>query len=280
MSKPTTQNKIIATTNERSLAEIGGALDMTELSELTERSQALGRPYTFKHLSMPVVLRDMYFKKDDPGPGDSVPDFDLPTLGGGNFRSIDLAETGPAILIFGSYTCPVTDSAAPGLNQLHARFSDRVRFVMVNVREAHPGKNLPQPQSMDQKMAHAKQLRDFHGFDFEVAVDDIDGTFHRALSPKPNSAYIVAEDGTILFRAQWANDTKALADALEAITAGKAPSRRQSRTNIRSMLSMLPYGVRVFDRAGDGAWLDMWRVAPPVAFLGFLQKVLRVGPRD
>ena len=277
MFKLTTREKINPQTYNQSLADTRGVLDMTEPNEQSSKD---GRRYSFKHLTMPVVLRDMYFKKDDPGPGDRVPDFDLPTLGGGRFRSIDLAETGPAILIFGSYTCPVTDSAAPGLNLLHARFGDRVRFVMVNVREAHPGKNVPQPQSMDEKTAHAEQLRDLHGFDVEVAVDDIDGTFHRALSPKPNSAYVVGEDGTILFRAQWANDTKALSEALEAITAGKAPSRRQSRTNARSMLSMLPYGVRVFDRAGDGAWRDMWRVAPPVAFMGILQKALGVGPRD
>ena len=33
-----------------------------------------------------------------------------------------------------------------------------------------------QPQGLDEKMAHAEQLRDFHGVDFEVAVDHIDGT--------------------------------------------------------------------------------------------------------
>ena len=262
---------------------------MTELAILDEdrnvlisedKDLAAGRHYRFDHLSMPVVLRDMYFGKDDPGPGDPIPEFDLPTLDGDRFRSNDLAETGPAILIFGSYTCPVTDSAAPGLNQLHDRFGGQVRFVMVNVREAHPGKNVPQPQSIDQKMANAEKLRGLHEFDFEVAADDIDGTFHRALSPKPNSAYIVAEDGTILFRAQWANDTKALAEALETVASGTVLSRLQSRDTVRSMFSMLPYGVRVFDRAGKGAWLDMWRVAPPVAFLGFLLKTLRVGPRD
>ncbi len=140
--------------------------------------------------ALPTVLRDMYFSRDDPGPGDRVPDFDLPTLGGGRFRSCDLGETGPALLIFGSYTCPVTENSAPGLNQLHARFGDRVRFVMVDIREAHPGKAVPQPQSLDEKMAHAEQLRDLHAFRFEVAVDDINGTLHRALSPKPNSAYV------------------------------------------------------------------------------------------
>ena len=122
----------------------------------------------------------------------------------------------------------MTDGAAPGLKELHARFGDRVRFMMVDVREAHPGKAAPQPQTVDQKMAHAEKLRDFHGFEFDVAVDDIDGTLHRALSPKPNSAYVLDKDGTILFRAQWASDTKALAVALGTIAAGKSPRRSQT----------------------------------------------------
>ena len=77
---------------------------------------------------MPVVLEDMSFNKDDPGPGDCTPDFDLPTLGGGRFRSADIAETGPAFLIFGSYTCPVTERAAPGLNHSYTQDS-ATKFV-------------------------------------------------------------------------------------------------------------------------------------------------------
>ena len=149
---------------------------------------------------------------------------------------------------------------------------------MVNVREAHPGKSVPQPQSMDEKLAHAEQLSDLHGFNFEVAVDDIDGAFHRALSPKPNSAYIVDSEGAIVFRAQWANDTKGLAEAMETITAGKALICRESRGTVGSMLRMLRYGAPVLDRAGDGAWLDMWKSAPPLAFIGFIQKAFRAGP--
>jgi len=249
------------------------------LSTTTDKDLAAGRRYRFEHLSLPVVLGDMAFGKNDPGPGDRIPDFDLPTLDGGRFRSADLTETGPALLVFGSYTCPVTESAAPGLSRLHARFGDRMRFVMVNVREAHPGENLPQPQNMIEKTVHAVQLRDVHGFNFEVAVDDIDGTLHRALSPKPNSAYIVDREGTILFRAQWANDTNALAEALEDVTEGKALRRLQSRELVRPMLSMLRYGAPVFDRAGKGAWRDMWRSMPPLAFIGIVLKTLHIGPR-
>ena len=109
-----------------------------DLSTTTDRDVAAGMRYRLEHLSMPVVLGDMSFGTDDLGPGDRIPDFDLPTLDEGRFRSADLTETGLALLVFGSYTCPVTESAAPGLNQLHAGFGGQVRFVMVNVLEAPP----------------------------------------------------------------------------------------------------------------------------------------------
>ena len=164
------------------------------------------------------------------------------------------------------------------LSRLHARFGDHVRFVMVNVREAHPGKAVPQPQALDEKTEHAEQLRDLYGFEFEVAVGDIDGTLHRALSPKPNSAYILGKDGTILFRAQWANDTKALAEALEAIAAGESPRRSQSGGLVRPMLRFMRDVAPVLDRAGGGAWGDMWLVAPPMAATAFALKTLRIRP--
>jgi thiol-disulfide isomerase/thioredoxin len=222
----------------------------------------------------------MRFSEDDPAPGDSVPDFDLPTLEGNRWKSADLGESGPALLVFGSYTCPVTDSAAPGLKELYFKFRDQVRFLMVNVREAHPGKSVPQPQTIEEKMAHAKQLRDFHGFEFDVAVDDIVGTLHRALSPKPNSAYLLDQAGTILFRALWANDTNRLAAALEAVVDGRPPNPSGSGGLIRPMLRLWRYVAPVLDRAGGGAWRDMWSAATPLAAIGFTAKTLGIGPKE
>jgi thiol-disulfide isomerase/thioredoxin len=246
--------------------------------EQTEDPQDEGQRYRFERLALPLVLRDLYFSKEDPRPGDRVPEFNLPTVGGGRFRSSDLAETGPALLIFGSSTCPVTDNAAPGLNELYLRYGDRVRFVMVNVREAHPGRAFPQPTTLDAKAAHAEQLRHLYGFEFEVAVDDVDGMLHRALSPKPNSAYVLGADGTILFRAQWANDTEALAAALDAVVAGESPRHSQSGGVVKPMLRMLRNIAPVLDRAGRGAWADMWRVAPPLAAIALALKALHVRP--
>jgi hypothetical protein len=183
------------------------------------------------------------------------------------------------LLIFGSSTCPVTDNAAPGLNELYVRFGDRVRFVMVNVREAHPGKAVPQPKTIEAKMTHAERLRDLHCFQFEVAVDDVDGSLHRALSPKPNSAYVLGAGGTILFRAHWANDTRAIEAALDAIVAGRPPHPAQSGSLLNPTVRILRNIAPVLDRAGRGAWADMWEVAPPLAAVALALKTLRIGPR-
>ena len=77
---------------------------------------------------------------------------------------------GVHLVLAGSYTCPVTDGAAPGPKELHGRLGDRVHFGIVNVREAHPGKAVPQPQTIDEKMAHAQLLRDIHGFNGNLAM--------------------------------------------------------------------------------------------------------------
>ena len=122
-------------------------------------------------------------------------------------------------------------------------------------------------------------LRDFHGHQFEVAVDDVDGTFHQTLSPKPNSAYILGKDGTILFRAHWASDKNGLARALKAVADDKPLRRNHSGGTMAAMMRMLPYLPAALDRAGKGAWRDMWMGMPPIAMTGSALKAMGVGRR-
>lgn len=44
------------------------------------------------------------------------------------------------------------------------------------------------------------------------------------------------------------------------------------------MLRMLRNIAPVLDRAGGGAWKDMWLVAPPLAAIAFALKTFGVGP--
>ena len=126
---------------------------------------------------------------------------------------------------------------------------------------------------------HAEQLRDLHEIPYEVAVDDIDGRLHRTLSPKPNSSYLLGTDGTILFRAHWANDTNAISQALDAVTAGRPLRRSVSRGLIRPLWPTLRYVAPTLDRAGRGAWRDMWLAAPPMAMMAYLLRLLRLVPK-
>lgn len=238
-------------------------------------TSAYGHGYRFEHLGLSLVMADMRFQAGDPSPGTPVPPFALPTLDGGTFTSADLAARGPVLMIFGSATCPMTDSAAPGLVELHRRFGQRVRFVMVNVREAHPGHQLPQPADFTTKVAHARTLQTLHGLPFEVAIDDLEGTVHRAFGPKPNSAYLLGRDGTIHFRAHWANDLPALEEAVASAATGRAPQRQLAGGVVAATRRMLPFLATVLDRAGRGAWRDMWRIAPPLAGMAALTKALR-----
>jgi len=40
----------------------------------------VGRRYRFEHLALPLVMKDLYFGRGDPEPGDRVPAFDLPIV--------------------------------------------------------------------------------------------------------------------------------------------------------------------------------------------------------
>jgi len=235
-------------------------------TETTRSLDQVGAAYRIQHPTLPVLLRDMRIPATDPGPGDRAPVIDLPTTTGERLNAEALAADGrPLFLVFGSLTCPITEGAADGIKELHQRYGGLVRFVLVNVREAHPGALVPQPQSIEEKTAHAKALQRHHGFDFDITVDDIDGTLHRSFGPRPSSAYLIAPSGTILFRAQWSNVTPTLEEAMAAVATGRRPPRADVRRTMHSVVQMAGHGQVSFATAGKGALRDTWRAAPPMA---------------
>lgn len=220
--------------------------------------------YRIEHPTMRMVLADLRIPASDPGPGDEAPPFTLLATDGRTIDHDDLRRDGrPTLLVFGSLTCPVTESAGDGLRDLHDRYGDRVRFVLVNVREAHPGARTPQPATLEEKRAHALLLAEHHRLPFEVAVDDIEGTAHRAFGPRPSSAYLIDPDGRIVFRAHWSNVTAAIEPAVAAAASGAPPPKRDVGATMRAMAAMIGHAPTAFRSAGAGATRDTWRAAPP-----------------
>lgn len=159
----------------------------------------------------------------------------------------------------------MTASAGPALKNLHREYGDRVAFLTVYVREAHPGERYIQPDTFERKLAHARQYQQRDAIPWMVAVDDIEGSFHRAVDPKPNAAYFVGRDGRIAFRTLWSNDIAGVREGLETLTsAGPAPGRDQSQAKLFPMMLGLGTTHEILDAAGPAARQDFRRALPPI----------------
>jgi len=231
---------------------------------------SVGEDYRYKRFTTRLLFRDLRFRKDSAKPGDSFPSFELLTTDGLRLTNGDLFGDKPVLFIFGSMTCPMTSSAAPSVQELYDRFGDRVNFIMLYVREAHPGEKITQSKSIDEKLEHARALKEFYGIDWTVAADTIDGDLNRALDPKPNSAFLMNSNGMIVFRSLWAADYDALSEALNAVADGRTPERNQSTAMIVPVAKAMGHVQAVMERGGSQAVRDLWRGGLPMAAAGRL----------
>jgi thiol-disulfide isomerase/thioredoxin len=226
--------------------------------------------YRYNKFTTNLLFRDMGFRRGAAAPGDQVPAFELITTHGERLVNDDVFGDKPVLFIFGSMTCPMTASSAPSVQELYEEFGERVDFIMMYVREAHPGEYYSQAESMDDKISSATALRDYYGIDWTVVTDTLDGDLHRALDPKPNAAYLVSSNGKILFRSLWAADYGALHAALEDVVAGKTLRRTQSTRLFGPVVRAMGTVREVMRRGGPQAERDLWRAAFPMALAGLV----------
>lgn len=239
------------------------------MSAITNR-QKEASGYRFKRLRTWHVLRDMRFSRKAVRPGEAFPDFELITPDGETLRSSDLVGKRPLVIVTGSLTCPMTVSSLPELKRLHEELGEEVAFVLLYTREAHPGEHYPQPEAIDDKVEHARAIREIYGVDWQVAVDDLDGTLHRRLDSKPNAAYVIDESGTVVYRALWAGASTDLNDAIRRVARGERPRRAQVNAFVGPLIKALGYIGETIDRAGRKAWQDLIIAVPPMALVGWL----------
>lgn len=233
--------------------------------------------YPYEHVTSKTLVEDMNFSERAPRPGEPFPTFDLPTTDGVRFRTQDIAGRKPMLLITGSFTCPMTASSNPKLKGLHDRFGRDIQFVMLHVREAHPGEYWDQPRSPTEKMGHARALKDRDGLPWPIVVDDVDGRVHRSLDQKPNAAYLVDRNGWISFRALWAGD-EALLQALASVSHVECPRKKESRRRLVPMAEGLGVMRDMMRQAGPRASRDIWLAAPPMAALAWTADLYRPLP--
>lgn len=172
----------------------------------------------------------------------------------------------------------MTASAGPALTQLHREFGDRVAFVTLYVREAHPGERYPQPDTLEKKLEHARAYRERDQIPWPVAVDGVEGDLHRALDAKPNAAYLMDTAGTVAFRALWSNDPRALRKGLGAIVSGRPSPIGERQAKVVPMVRAMGVVYEVLGSAGEGARQDLRREAPPMYAMARLAALFRPLP--
>ena len=224
--------------------------------------------YRYKHFTTSLLFRDLRFRKDAAAAGDPFPEFELITTDNARLANDDVFDDTPVIFIFGSMTCPMTASAAPSVQELYKEFGQRIKFIMLYVREAHPGEHFNQSETIEQKLDYARALKDFYDIDWTVAADNVAGDLHLALDPKPNAAFLANKDGIILFRSLWASDYGALHQALTAAATGQQLPRDQSTKMLGPVVVAMGYVNDVMKRGGPQAVKDLWQAGLPMAMAG------------
>lgn len=221
------------------------------------------KPYNYDTFTRGMLVQDMATDRvGGPEPGERAPDFEARTLDGDKVRLSDYRGHKNVVLTFGSATCPMTAASIGGMNDLYEEYNgDGAQFLLVYVREAHPGEELPAHESMDDKVHAAETLRDEEDVNMPVLVDDLRGSIHKKYGKLPNSTYIIDRSGRVAFRCLW-TQPPVVKQALEELL-----ERQQDRgvdhvvvaggehTTMPKLYPIL-HAHRALERGGDKALYD------------------------
>ena len=138
---------------------------------------------------------------DGPRAGEQALDFTLIDTDG---QSVSLADYQGKWLVLemGAVSCGMYARNIEPNNILAKEYPD-VEFLVVYVREPHPGERTGAHSSMEQKIENAKELQSLYGEYRKVAVDSITGEMHIKYGLRPNSVYVINPEGQVIYRCDW-----------------------------------------------------------------------------
>lgn len=147
--------------------------------------------------------------------GEAAPQFTLLGADGKSKISLsDYAGKKPVVLMFGSCSCPPFRAMVGGVEKLHQQYKDRVDFLMLYIREAHPGsvvslptqegerelRVIPQTSTVSERLANLRQFVSLSGITMPAVVDDEKGSVRQAYASWPIRLYVVGTDGKIIYK--------------------------------------------------------------------------------
>lgn len=216
--------------------------------------------YNYDHFKPEDYAHDRF---DAPQIGAGAPDFVAYTLEGEEVKLSDFFGR-PLVLELGSMTCPVFVGVMSHMKKIMEEFSE-VQFLVLYVREAHPGEKRGAHQSDKEKRQRAKECSAMYSDPRTVLVDSVDGTAHTTYGLFPNSVYIINQQGRIFWRAKW-NHPKELRKNLQLFLAGKQ-GREESSSELPGALN-----PSAFLKGGMVALWDFVKGFPKLIWLKFVKR--------
>lgn len=147
--------------------------------------------------------------------GSIAPDFTLTTQDGkGTIRLSDYRGKKPVVLVFGSYTCPPFRQRVVLVDEIYKRYKDRVTFLFVYIREAHPESILLVPtkeggkrlEVVSQTTTAAERLKNLEHcvsrlqLTIPALIDGDDNAVKHAYAAWPIRLYGIGTDGIIAYK--------------------------------------------------------------------------------
>ncbi len=208
-----------------------------------------------------------------PDIGDLAPEFVAYTINGEKVKLSDY--DGKTIVIeSGSFTCPSYIGYIDSMNKLSLNYPDVV-FLILYVREAHPGSKIGPHFSLDDKIDLAKQLKNSDNENRTILVDDINGSIHSSQILLPNFLYIVNKEGKIAYRSEW-NDPKTVEKVLIHLQDPKSEKLPRPKAKMPSPFTVF----KVMKRGGWNAIFDMMPGMPRLIYSRYkLKKKWKNDPR-
>lgn len=199
--------------------------------------------------------------------GEKAPNCEVRDLDGNLRRLLDF-EGDFLVLEMGSLSCPLFQTRRGKMQTLETG-DTCISNAILYVREAHPGLDIPQHKSFDDKRSCAHRLKVEDSETRTIFVDDLEGTAHKAYGGMPNTVFIINRNGCVVFRAEWNNPTATQA-ALNALTSGR-PIR--ARSYFKPGLPLI--SLRTLQRAGKGSGSDFLRSFPSLLWNNLIRRNIR-----
>ena len=210
--------------------------------------------YNYKHFGFKPYEdsagRFLFERFEGPKIGTIAPDFAATML---DKKMIKLSDLRGKIVVLeaGSSTCPATIGTTNDMQKLVLKYPD-IAFLLLYVREAHPGERVPAYTSFNEKLSCAQRFYEEEHDNRIIVVDDLDGSTHKRYGLFPNFIYVINPQGYVAWRTPWN-----VPERLDKVLASMRGNPKTRFTEEYLLPDVKHVGFRAFRRAGWKAIVDV-----------------------